>query len=82
MLAHAIVIQVRDTGKGIPEEQLASIFEPFFSTKQDQRGTGLGLWVSQGIVQRHGGTLKVRRRLGQGAAEVIALPIEGPAKHG
>lgn len=82
LLSHAVVIQVRDTGKGIPEEQMGAIFEPFFSTKHDQRGTGLGLWVSQGIVQRHGGTLKVRSRLGQGATFTIALPIEGPAKDG
>ena len=82
LLSQAVLIQVRDTGKGIPEEQQLSIFEPFFTTKQDQKGTGLGLWVSQGIVQRHGGTIKVRSRIGQGTTFTIALPIQGPATDG
>src|SRR5256714_1583551 len=55
----AVQIQVRDTGDGIPDELLAQIFEPFFSTKPGQ-GTGPGHWVSQGIVQSHGGTMRGR----------------------
>jgi PAS domain S-box-containing protein len=70
-------IDVRDTGTGISEEAVARIFEPFFSTKM-QKGTGLGLWVSHGIVQAHGGTLKVRSRAGQGTTFTITLPIAGP----
>lgn len=73
----AVQVQVRDTGAGIPDDLLAQIFEPFFSTKPG-KGTGLGLWVSQGIVQNHGGTLRVRSRLGRGTAFVITLPVEGP----
>jgi PAS domain S-box-containing protein len=73
----AVQIQVRDTGQGIPDELLAQIFEPFFSTKPE-KGTGLGLWVSQGIVQSHGGTMRVRSRVGRGTTFMITLPVQGP----
>jgi signal transduction histidine kinase len=73
----AVQIQVRDTGAGIPDELLAQIFEPFFSTKPG-KGTGLGLWVSQGIVQSHGGTMRVRSRVGRGTTFMITLPVQGP----
>ena len=73
----SVRIEVRDTGPGIDEETQARIFEAFFSTKT-QKGTGLGLWVSHGIVQGHGGTMKVRSRLGEGTIFVIALPVAGP----
>src|SRR5437867_3872641 len=58
----AVQIQVRDTGQGIADDVLAQIFEPFFSTKPG-KGTGLGVVVSQGIVQSHGGTMRVRSRV-------------------
>jgi nitrogen-specific signal transduction histidine kinase len=80
-MTDSVHIQVRDTGKGIPEEYLPHIFEPFFSTK-DEKGTGLGLWVSQGIVQAHGGSIKLRSREGRGTTFSVALPIGGPAEHG
>lgn len=56
-----IRVIVADDGCGIPAENMPQIFEPFFSTK-DSKGTGLGLWVSQGIVQKHQGSLRVRSR--------------------
>jgi PAS domain S-box-containing protein len=73
----AVQIQVRDTGEGIPDDLLSQIFEPFFSTKPG-KGTGLGLWVSQGIVQSHGGTMRVRSRVGRGTTFMITLPVQGP----
>ena len=73
----AVQIQVRDTGQGIADDVLAQIFEPFFSTKPG-KGTGLGLWVSQGIVQSHGGTMRVRSRVGRGTTFTITLPVGGP----
>jgi two-component system NtrC family sensor kinase len=79
--ADAVRIDVRDTGTGISEEAVARIFEPFFSTKME-KGTGLGLWVSHGIVQAHGGTLKVRSRAGHGTTFTITLPIAGPQDDG
>jgi signal transduction histidine kinase len=54
-------ITVADTGIGIPRGHLRQIFEPFYTTKKDT-GTGLGLWVSRGIVQKHGGSIRVRSR--------------------
>jgi len=79
--ADVVRIDVRDTGSGISDEAIARIFEPFFSTKME-KGTGLGLWVSHGIVQAHGGTLKVRSRPGQGTTFTITLPIAGPQDDG
>jgi PAS domain S-box-containing protein len=79
--ADVVRIDVRDTGTGISEEAVARIFEPFFSTKME-KGTGLGLWVSHGIVQAHGGTLKVRSRSGHGTTFTITLPIAGPQDDG
>jgi signal transduction histidine kinase len=78
LMSDSVHIQVRDTGKGIAEEHVQHIFEPFFSTK-DEKGTGLGLWVTQGIVQAHGGSIKLRSRQGRGTVFNVALPIGGPA---
>ena len=57
--SQGIRIIVADTGSGIPQESLARIFEPFYTTKKDS-GTGLGLWVSSGIVRKHGGRIRVK----------------------
>jgi len=59
LLGSVAVITVADTGHGIDRSNLSSIFEPFFTTK-GERGTGLGLWVTRGIVEEHGGTLQLR----------------------
>ncbi|MEP7003037.1 MAG: ATP-binding protein [Chloroflexota bacterium] len=77
ILAGAVQVQVADTGPGISEESLPHIFEPFFSTK-GEKGTGLGLWVSLGIAQSHGGRLQVRNRPGGGTVFSMTLPIGGP----
>ncbi len=82
LLSRSVLIQIRDTGKGIAEEHMPNIFEPFFSTKQAQKATGLGLWVSLGIVQRHGGTITPRSRPGEGTTFTISLPIAGPTTDG
>jgi signal transduction histidine kinase len=71
---HAIV-EVRDTGVGIPAEHLARIYDPFFTTKVDGRGTGLGLSVTYGIVQEHGGTLSCQSDTGQGTSFRLVLPL-------
>ncbi|HYY89223.1 MAG TPA: ATP-binding protein, partial [Chloroflexota bacterium] len=80
LLTDSVHILIRDTGKGIPEELQPHIFEPFFSTK-DEKGTGLGLWVSYGIVQNHGGSIRVRSREGRGTTFSIGLPITGPSEN-
>jgi two-component system NtrC family sensor kinase len=72
-----VEISVADTGCGIPQENLSKLFDPFFTTKEVGKGTGLGLAVSLGIVQRHGGNIKVQSEAGKGSTFFIWLPIEG-----
>jgi two-component system NtrC family sensor kinase len=72
----AIEIRVIDTGHGISPENLGKIFDPFFTTKEAGKGTGLGLAVSHGIVERHNGTIDVESTVGQGTTFIIRLPLE------
>ncbi len=72
-----IEIAVTDTGSGIKPEHLDRLFDPFFTTKEVGQGTGLGLAVSLGIVQRHGGTIRVRSEVGRGSSFYIWLPVNG-----
>lgn len=65
-----IRITVADTGMGIPRDDLAHIFKPFYTTKKDT-GTGLGLWVSSEIVQKHGGSIRVRSRASRGRTGTV-----------
>ncbi len=67
-------LKITDTGTGITEEDLERIFDPFFTTKSD-RGTGLGLSVSFGIIERHGGKIEVQSRVNEGTTFTIKLPL-------
>lgn len=71
-----IFIAVEDTGKGIPENLLGRIFDPFFSTKEVGAGTGLGLSIVYGIVQKHGGSISVESKPGEGTRFTINLPMD------
>ncbi|MFZ5875298.1 MAG: ATP-binding protein [Nitrospirota bacterium] len=71
-----VYIDVRDTGAGIPEEQLSKVFDPFFTTKPVGQGTGLGLSIVYGIVERHGGTVRVVSRVGEGTTFHLSFPVE------
>jgi len=71
-----VEIAITDTGCGIPQEDLDKLFEPFFTTKEVGKGTGLGLAVSFGIIQRHGGTIRVQSEVGRGSTFTIWLPVE------
>lgn len=68
-------IAVKDTGVGIKEENLGNIFNPFFTTKE--HGTGLGLALSYAMVERHGGTIRVDSRPGEGSTFTVSLPVIG-----
>jgi len=69
-----IVVRIADTGPGIRPDHLSRIFEPFFSTKQETGGSGLGLYISKGIVEELGGTVRVSSTPGQGTVFEIRLP--------
>ncbi|MEW6077865.1 MAG: response regulator [Thermodesulfobacteriota bacterium] len=69
-------IMLQDTGSGISEENLTRIFEPFFTTKGVGQGTGMGLYISWGIISKLGGLIDVASRDGQGATFTITLPVK------
>jgi PAS domain S-box-containing protein len=75
-LQPSIVVQLSDSGVGIAEDDLARIFDPFFST--GKKGTGLGLWVTQDIVRQHGGRIEVSSEPGRGTVFTIVLQVESP----
>ncbi len=71
-----IIVKVSDTGIGIAEQNLPKIFDPFFTTKETGKGTGLGLAVTYGIVQRHNGTISVDSKVGAGTTFTMVFPID------
>jgi two-component system, NtrC family, sensor kinase len=73
----SVEIFVSDTGCGIPPEHINKLFDPFFSTKDVGHGTGLGLAVSLGIVQRHGGSIRVQSEVGKGSTFIVRVPLDG-----
>ncbi|MEK6570600.1 MAG: PAS domain S-box protein [Bacteroidota bacterium] len=72
-----VYIILKDTGKGISEENFGKIFEPFFTTKGVGEGTGLGLWVSYGIIKNFNGDIKVASVMGKGTTFTVILPVQG-----
>ncbi|GAC1472129.1 MAG: hypothetical protein PVSMB11_07790 [Desulfuromonadaceae bacterium] len=70
------MLSVTDNGIGIPPENLAKIFTPFYTSKEATKGTGLGLSVSLGIAESHNGTIEVDSRAGQGSTFSLVLPID------
>ena len=74
MVDTSLVIDFRDSGMGIAPENIAKIYDPFFTTKEVGQGTGLGLALSYGIIQEHGGRIFVESRLCEGTHFTIKLP--------
>jgi len=72
-----IEIIFTDTGCGIPEESINKVFDPFFTTKDSDKGTGLGLAVSYGIIKKHGGSIDVESEPGRGSTFTVRLPLTG-----
>ena len=68
-------IEVQDTGCGISSENMRKLFTPFFTTKHEVKGVGLGLAISYGIIQRHHGRIEVQSKEGEGATFTIYLPL-------
>ncbi|MEJ2717489.1 MAG: ATP-binding protein [Deltaproteobacteria bacterium] len=78
---HSVKIEVRDTGAGIDAAFLPRIFDPFFTTKEVGRGTGLGLSVTYGILQKHGGSIAVQSEKGRGTTFTVILPCDSAGEH-
>lgn len=76
----SIRFEVKDNGDGIPKENLAKIYDPFFTTKGEGKGVGLGLAVVYGIVESHGGEIEVDTKVGEGTIFRVDLPISGGAE--
>ena len=74
-------VEIEDTGNGIPAEHLQKIYDPFFTTKEMGRGTGLGLSVTYGIVQEHSGNIMVDSKPGQGTRFIVELPAARKVAH-
>ncbi|RME33580.1 MAG: histidine kinase, partial [Deltaproteobacteria bacterium] len=75
----ALVVEVVDHGCGIDPEHMARLTDPFFTTRRESGGTGLGLSVSAGIVEEHGGRLEFASRPGEGTRVRVILPLEKEA---
>jgi signal transduction histidine kinase len=73
-LRDMIAITIGDTGCGVPPNMVNTMFEPFVTTK-GERGTGLGLWIVKGIIENHGGKLKVRSRVDKGTVFRMEFPL-------
>jgi signal transduction histidine kinase len=74
-----IVVEISDTGVGIPEELRERIFEPFFTTRDVGGGTGLGLATARAVVQKHGGTIDFTSVPGEGTTFTVRIPADEPA---
>lgn len=74
--SNEMIMSVRDTGVGIPSDKMLKIFDPFFTTKDVGKGTGLGLYITYGIVQQHGGRIEVNSTENEGSEFVVYLPVK------
>ncbi len=74
---NSLALIVKDTGKGIPPDLVARIFEPYFTTKETGKGTGMGLSISHGIIKDHGGEIFVESDIEKGSTFTVVLPVHG-----
>ena len=75
----SVIVDISDTGCGIPEEHIKKIFDPFFTTKEVGKGTGLGLNVAYNIVKKHSGHIDVRSKMDEGTTFSIRIPVHQPS---
>lgn len=72
-----LIVEISDTGYGIPKENMSKLFTPFFTTKKIGKGTGLGLAISYGIIKTHKGDITAKSTIGEGTTFIIKLPLNG-----
>jgi len=72
---NGVIIEVKDTGCGISPENIPKLFTPFFTTKREVKGVGLGLAVAYGIIQRHQGKIEIQSKQGEGSTFIVCLPL-------
>jgi two-component system, NtrC family, sensor kinase len=75
-----ILVSVTDNGPGISEDMQRKVFDPFFTTKTTGKGTGLGLWISYGIMEKMGGNISLSSKVGEGTTFVVQIPLVLPEK--
>lgn len=75
-----VEVDIKDTGPGISKKHLCHLFEPFFTTKPEGKGTGLGLSIAYGIIQSHGGNIRVQSVEGRGTCFSVSLPVKQDEK--
>jgi len=75
-----INVDIKDNGRGIPEDQQKKVFDPFFTTKETGKGTGLGLWVSNDIIEKLGGAMSLKSKVGEDTTFTVQIPIISPEK--
>lgn len=78
--AESVILEISDTGDGIPEDIRSKIFDPFFTTKGEVKGIGLGLSVVYGIIDAHGGDIDVKSHVGEGTSFRVSIPIRKPSQ--
>ena len=74
---HAVAVEVKDNGEGVPEALREKIFQPFFTTREPGKGTGLGLSVSSKIIEEHKGRFELESQVGEGTTFRVILPVDG-----
>jgi len=77
---HKVIIDIEDTGHGIPKDKLSQIFNPFYTTKEPGKGTGLGLFIVRQVVERNKGRISVRSKVGQGTTFTLEFPAASKTK--
>ena len=75
-----ICISIKDDGPGIPEEKQKNVFDPFFTTKEVGKGTGLGLSVGYSIIEKMGGTIRLKSQVGKGTTFTVEVPVVAPER--
>ena len=75
-----INVDITDNGPGIPEDKQKKVFDPFFTTKETGKGTGLGLWIIYGIIEKMGGSISIKSEVGKGTTFTVAVPAVIPEK--